>query len=129
LFFGSIYGDPGGLSGVDFNGDGTPFQDGVYTDGFVMVGGDGSQLAAFGTDLVPELERASLNGTFRLDLTPNHRVFGAAAFVHPLTNYQSQPSFDYSLFVPIDNPFIPEAARQSALAGGLGTAAGVAYYE
>ena len=129
LFFGSIYGDPGGLSGVDFNGDGTPFQDGVYTDGFTMIGGDGSQLAAFGTDLVPELERASINGTFRLDLSPNHRLFGEAKFVRTQTQFQSQPSFDYSLFVPIDNPYIPEAARQDALAGGLGTPAGMAYYE
>lgn len=114
LFFGSIFGDPGSLSGVDFNGDGTPFQDGVYTSGFTMIGGDGSQLAAFGTDLVPELERTSLNSTFNIELTPQHSFFGELKYVNTRTQFQSQPSFDYALYVPIDNPFIPSTIEAVA---------------
>lgn len=125
LNFGSIFGDPGSLSGVDFNGDGTPFQDGIYTSGFTMIGGDGSQLAAFGTDLVPELDRASINATFRVELAPNHHFFGEAKFVQTETQFQSQPSFDYALFVPMDNAFMPDAIRDAANApGGIGGALG-----
>lgn len=104
------------LSGVDFNGDGTPFRDGIYTSGFSMIGGDGSQTAAYQTDLIPELERTSLNATFNIELTPNHHFFGEAKYVNTKTQFQSQPTFDYGLFIPIDNPFIPDSIRAAATA-------------
>jgi outer membrane receptor protein involved in Fe transport len=117
---GSVYTDSDfdTLSGVDFNGDGAPFQDGVYSDGFVMIGGDGSQLAAFGTDLVPELERFSLNSTFNVELAPRHTFFGELKYVRTTTQFQSQPSFDYGLFIPIDNPYMPDSIYDAATAPG-----------
>ncbi len=125
LNFGSIFGDPGSLSGVDFNGDGTPFQDGVYSDGFVMIGGDGTQLAAFGTDLIPELDRASLNATFNVEINPKATFFGELKWVNTQTQFQSQPSFDYALFVPIDNPYIPQTIYDAATGtGGIANALG-----
>lgn len=128
--FGSLYGDPGSLVGVDFTGDGRPWTDGEHTGGFIMIGGDGTQLAAFGTDLIPGLDRYSFNTSVNVELTPNHRFFVEGKFVRTETQFQSQPSFDYSLFVPIDNPFIPEAARQAALApDGLATPFGREIYE
>jgi outer membrane receptor protein involved in Fe transport len=129
IYFGSIFGDPGSFSGVDFNGDGTPFQDGIYSEGFVMIGGDGSQLAAFGTDLIPELERASLNATFNIEIIPRATFFGEFKYVNTKTQFQSQPSFDYSIFVPIDNPFIPQSIVDAATGpDGLATPAGVDYF-
>jgi iron complex outermembrane receptor protein len=116
--FGAVFGYPGSFSGVDFNGNGTPFQDGTYSEGFVMIGGDGSQLAAFGTDLVPELQRASLNATFNVELTPKATFFGEFKYVNTQTQFQSQPSFDYALFIPIDNPYIPQAIYDSAMTPG-----------
>lgn len=111
------------LSGVDFNGDGTPFQDGVYTSGFSMIGGDGSQTSAFQTDLIPELERTSLNATFNLELAPNHYFFGEAKYAKTKTEFQSQPTFDYGLFIPIDNPYIPASILAAATApGGIANA-------
>jgi iron complex outermembrane receptor protein len=125
LFFGSIFGDPGSLSGVDYNGDGTPFRDGVYSEGFVMIGGDGSQLASFGTDLIPELQRASLNATFNVELNPKATFFGEFKYVNTQTQFQSQPSFDYALFVPIDNPYIPQTIYNAATGpGGIANAIG-----
>ncbi len=113
------------FSGVDFNGDGTPFEDGIYSEGFVMLGGDGSQLAAFGTDLIPELQRASLNATFKVELTPKATVFGEFKYVNTQTQFQSQPSFDYGIFVPIDNPYIPQTIYDAATApDGIANAIG-----
>nr|WP_312294988.1 TonB-dependent receptor [Brevundimonas diminuta] len=113
------------LSGVDFNGDGTPFKDGLYTSGFTMIGGDGSQLAAFQTDLIPELQRASLNSTFNVEITPKHSFFGEFKYVNTQTQFQSQPSFDYGLFLSIDNPFMPQSIYDAATApGGIANAIG-----
>lgn len=112
-------------SGVDFNGDGTPFQDGVFTDGFTMIGGDGSQLAAFGTDLIPELDRLALNATFNVEINSKATFFGEFKWVNTQTEFQSQPSFDYGIFVDTDNPFMPQAIRDAALApGGIAGALG-----
>lgn len=113
------------FSGVDFNGDGTPFEDGIYSEGFIMIGGDGSQLAAFGTDLIPELQRGSLNATFNVELTPKATVFGEFKYVNTQTQFQSQPSFDYGLFIPIDNPYIPQTIYDAATApDGIANAIG-----
>nr|WP_246328964.1 TonB-dependent receptor [Brevundimonas lenta] len=126
LIFGTLFGEPSGtLSGVDFNGDGTPFVDGVHSQDFVMIGGDGSQLAAFQTDLIPALERASLNATFNAELNSKMTFFGEFKYVNTQTEFLSQPSFDYSIFVPIDNPFIPQNVVDVAEGpGGIATALG-----
>lgn len=114
------------LSGVDFTGAGNPFQDGQYTSGYVAIGGDGTQLARFGTDLIPELERSAINATFNIEIAPNHYAFGEAKYVNTKTQFEGQPSWDYGLFIPIDNAFMPESIRQAALAdGGMAAADGI----
>lgn len=116
---GSVYtrwGDT--TSGVTFNGDGTPFQDGIYTSGASMIGGDGTPVARFNTNLMPELERSAINATFNVELAPNHYAFGEAKYVNTQTQFFGQPSWDYGLFLPIDNAFMPESIRNDALASG-----------
>lgn len=111
------------LSGVDFNGNGTPFQDGIYTSGFTMIGGDGSQLAAFGTDLIPELKVTSLNTTFNVEWAPNHFFFGEGKYSNTRTKFDSQPSFDYGLYLAMDNPYMPQSIYDAATApGGIANA-------
>ena len=116
---GSVYtrwGDT--ISGVTFNGDGTPFQDGVYTSGASMIGGDGTPVARFNTNLMPELKRSAINGTFNIELAPNHYAFGEAKYVNTQTQFYGQPSWDYGLYIPIDNAYMPESIRNDALAAG-----------
>src|SRR5205085_4275236 len=72
-------------SGVDFQGNGQPWDPGTPPGDLTAIGGSGSQLAAFQTALVPALERASINSTFRFDITPKHRVFGEAKYVRTKT--------------------------------------------
>lgn len=118
---GSVYTsfeDADTFSGVGFNGNGTPFRDGVYAGGFSMIGGDGSQVAAFQTDLIPALERTAINSTFNLEIAPKHYFFGEAKYANTKTQFASQPSFDYGLYIPMDNPFIPDTIRAAAMAPG-----------
>lgn len=123
VFTNTNFGDT--LSGVDFNGNGTPFQDGLYTSGFSMIGGDGTPTARFGTDLIPELERSAINATFNVELAPNHYAFGEAKYVNTKTQFEGQPSWDYGLFIPIDNAYMPQSIRDAAMAAdGLGSAIG-----
>ncbi len=112
-------------SGVSFLADGSPFIDGVYAGGFIALGGSGTPLDDFNDDLLPGLERGTVSLTGRYDLTDNLRVFGEAKYTQSQTEFFAQPSYVYGLFVPLDNPFIPAAARADALTpGGLGNSLG-----
>jgi iron complex outermembrane receptor protein len=112
------------LSGVSFQGDGTPWQDGIYTGGFSMLGGSGTPLDLFQTELVPGLERWTgyVGGMF--EIMPNHRMFADFKYNNAKTSFKSQPTFDYGILVPIDNPYIPASIRADALAPGGTAAAG-----
>lgn len=118
--------DDDGLGfGIDFNGDGTPWTGGVATPDFAVVGGDGSLLDLFVDELLPELERQLVRGSFRHDWTPNLSTYGSLKYVTTDTSFTAQPTYDFGeefvflgMFVPIDNPFIPQAALDDALLPG-----------
>lgn len=113
------------LSGVSFLGNGQPFVDGVSAGGFIALGGSGTPLDDFNDDLLPGLERGTVSLTGRYDLRPGLRVFTELKYTQSQTEFFAQPSYVYGLFVPLDNPFIPAAARADALTpGGLGLSDG-----
>lgn len=113
-------------SGASFDGDGNPFDPGTYTGGFLTIGGSGSLTDLYNDDLLPELNRQNVNFTFHYDLTENIRLFGEAKYAHTNTFFTAQPTYDYALVIPIDNPFIPAAAYADAISpGGLGTQQGI----
>lgn len=112
-------------SGISFYGDGTPWRDGIYAGGFSMIGGSGTQTDLFQTELLPGIERWTGYAAVNYEITPNHRAFAEVKYVNAKTSFTSQPTFDYGIFVSLDNPFIPAAILADALApGGLGTAEG-----
>lgn len=113
------------LSGVSFYGDGTPWRDGLYAGGFTMIGGSGTQLDLFQTELTPGIERWTGYAAVNYDLTANHRFFANVKYVKAKTKFTSQPTFDYGIFVSPDNPYIPDSIRADALSdGGLMTPEG-----
>lgn len=115
------------LSGVSFYGDGTPWRDGLYAGGFSMIGGSGTQVDLFQTDLLPGIERWTGFARGAFALNDRHRLTAEVKYNNAKTQFISQPTFDYGIYVPLDNPFIPAAIRADALAaGGLGTAEGYA---
>ena len=123
--YGSIFTDfdfADSLAGVDYTGNGDPWTDGVFAGGFTAIGGDGSLLDGFVDELLPGIERYSFNTTGNWEVAPNHFVFGEFKYVNAQTEFIAQPTFDFFLGVPIDNPYIPDAARADALGpNGLGT--------
>ena len=113
------------MSGVRFLSDGTEFVDGVSAGGFIAIGGSGTPLDLFNDDLLPGLERGAVNLNGRYELSQNLEVFGELKYTNTQTGFAAQPSYFYGLHIPIDNPFIPAAARADALApGGLGLSLG-----
>ncbi|MFC3079756.1 TonB-dependent receptor domain-containing protein [Phenylobacterium terrae] len=116
--------EAGSLSGVSFQGDGQPWRDGIYVGGFSMLGGSGSPTDLFQTELTPGLERWTGYASAEYELAPNHRLFANVKYNNSKTSFTSQPTFDYGIFVPLDNPFIPASILADATAaGGLGNAA------
>lgn len=104
--------------GVSFNGDGTPWNDGVYNGGFTMIGGDGTRTDEFIDDLLPELQRTALNAIINYEIAPAARFFFEGKYVETQTQFLAQPTFNYGILVPIDNPFIPASIVADAQTPG-----------
>lgn len=121
--FGTVYTDfdfGDSHSGADFRGDGAVWQDGPLVGDFTMVGGDGSLLDEFVDELLPGEDREAVNMTTSYQFNDAFRVYGSAKYVQTRTQFTAQPTFDFFLFVPIDNAFMPDSIRNDALApGGL----------
>jgi iron complex outermembrane receptor protein len=120
----------GTRSGISFYGDGSPWRDGINSGGFTMIGGSGTQLDLFQTELTPGIERWTAYGAGTFEYAPNHRVFGELKYVNAKTSFTSQPTFDYGIFISPDNPYIPANVLADALSpGGLATPEGAEAFE
>lgn len=112
-------------AGVRYLADGTEFVDGISTGSFISIDGSGTRLDDFNDDLLPGFERTALNFTGRYTLSDRATVFGELKYTTNEANFFAQPSYVYGLFIDLDNPYIPAAARADALApGGLGLSLG-----
>ena len=99
---------------MSFNYDGTPFDPGTFVGGFLQIGGDGSLTDLYNDDLLPDLDRYTFNTSFRYDLNSHVRAFAEFKFTHIDTYFTAQPTYDYGLYIPLDNPYIPAAAVTDA---------------
>lgn len=103
----------------DFVGDDTPWQPGVFVPPFFASGGSGTRVGDYTVDILPQIERVSVNNFASFDLTPSVEVFTELKYVHTETQNRSQPTFDFFLLIPGDNPFIPPNIAAAAAANGL----------
>ncbi|MGD8340107.1 MAG: TonB-dependent receptor [Gammaproteobacteria bacterium] len=110
------------LAGYDYLGNGEPFEVGEYAGGFFMIGGSGTLLDEFEDELLPGLDRTSLNSTFRWDLSGSHSLFAEAKVGETESTFIGQPTFDFYLPVDLDNAFAPAVAvaEASDFDNGLG---------
>jgi outer membrane receptor protein involved in Fe transport len=113
---GSVGGN-GSLSGMDYLGDGSLWDEGEQSGSGFMVGGSGSLLDEFNDQLLPGLDRYTLNARAHYDIGV-HRVFGEAKWSRTETFFVAQPTYDFGLFMPIDNAFMPANIQADALQPG-----------
>jgi outer membrane receptor protein involved in Fe transport len=96
-----------------------PFQDGIIATGANQFGGDGAVERTSQTSLIPESERIYANLRTSFEFSPAARVFADAKYVrNNTTSRNNYNTFYDSLFIAPDNPFIPQALRADANAGG-----------
>jgi iron complex outermembrane receptor protein len=105
---------------VDVTFDGIPEFTGtgkVYDRGSILpgnayaVGGDSTSLADYGNDLLPRVERHVANLVTHFDVSPALTIFAEGKYAQTNSYSLAQPTFDYYLFVPQDNPYIPGSIR------------------
>ena len=111
---------PTTTTGIDYNGDGSPWVEGTYVGGAFMVGGTGSRLEDFNDQLIPDLDRWTINTRAHYNFTGGHRVVGEFKWAHTETFFVGQPTYDFGEYVYVDNPFMPASIRNAALAGVIG---------
>jgi len=118
---------------VDVTFDGIPEFTGtgkVYDRGTVLpgnayaVGGDSTSLADYGNDLLPRVERHVANAVGHFEVSPALTIFAEGKYAQTNSFSLAQPTYDYYLYIPEDNPFIPaniKAAIDPANGGVLVT--------
>ena len=100
----------------DFVGDGSVFDPGTYAGGIFQVGGSGTPVSTYGGELEPNIDRYIANLLFRYELTDNIEVYAQGKYARVDSDSEGQPTFDFTLLVPLDNPFMPQNIRDAAFA-------------
>lgn len=100
----------------DFVGNGGVFDPGTYAGGIFQVGGSGTPVSTYGGELLPNIDRYIGNILFRYELTDNIEVYAQGKYARVESDSEGQPTFDFTLLVPLDNAFLPDNVRDAALA-------------
>lgn len=98
----------------DFRGDGKPYNLGIEIPGGYSRNSDDTRVSDYGNDLLPAITRHVVNLNTHFDVSSAFQVFAEAKYANTKSYSLGQPSFDYYLFVPQDNPYIP-ASIQAAI--------------
>ena len=91
----------------DFNGDGRPYNLGTAIPGGYSVGSDDTLVSDYRNDLRPSTNRHVVNLLGHFDVSDKLQLFGEVKYANVKAYSLAQPTFDYYLFVPEDNPYIP----------------------
>ena len=107
----------GGID-VDFDGfpdfygaNATPFAYGGYVPPYFMQGGSGTLYSDYNTSLLPEINRDIVNAIGHFTFSPAFELYGEAKYANTKSYSLTQPTWDYYLFIPEDNPYIPAALQ------------------
>lgn len=99
----------------DFTGDGRPFDPGNYIGSIFTQGGSGTPVSTYGGEILPTINRYVANMLFSYEFTDSLRFFAQGKYARVESASEGQPTFDFTLFVPLDNAFIPQNIRQAAI--------------
>lgn len=107
----------GGID-VDFDGfpdfygaQGLPYDPGIFVPNFYQQGGSGTLVSDYGNDLRPEINRDIVSAIAHFDFSDAFTLYAEGKYANTRSFSVGQPSFDYYLFIPEDNPYIPTAVR------------------
>ena len=107
----------GGID-VDFDGmpdfvgaAGAPFDHGSFVPDFYQRGGSGTLVSDYANDLAPQVKRDILNGLARFQVSDALELYAEGKYARTRSFSLAQPTFDYYLFIPQDNPYIPAAVQ------------------
>ncbi|MFM9935593.1 MAG: TonB-dependent receptor, partial [Novosphingobium sp.] len=95
----------------EFRGDGKPYNLGTSIPGGYSRGSDDTLVSDYGNDLLPAITRHVVNLNTHYDFSNAFQVFAEAKYANTKSYSLGQLTFDYYLFVPQDNPYIPANIR------------------
>lgn len=89
-----------------------PFRDGIYLGTFNQQGGDGAAQTFDETSMTPDTVNSVVNVLANLKIGESARVYGEFKYASARgREYNPYNSFDDSIPISLDNPFIPAALR------------------
>jgi outer membrane receptor protein involved in Fe transport len=96
----------------DFYGDqGLPYDPGRFIPSFYQQGGSGTLVSDYGNDLLPEIRRDVVSAIAHFDISNAFTLYAEGKYAKTRSFSVGQPSFDYYLWIPSDNPFIPASVQ------------------
>lgn len=96
----------------DFYGaQGLPYDGGMFVPNFYQRGGSGTLVSDYGNDLRPEINRDIVSAIAHYDFSDAFTLYAEGKYANTRSFSVGQPSFDYYLNIPEDNPYIPAAVR------------------
>lgn len=102
-------------------GTDAPWDYGAFPNGIqsftYQQGGSGTPSGGSSGDLLPEEKRIVANIFGHYDITERSRLFTELKYVNTQSLTYAQPTFDYSVWIEGDNPFIPANIAAAAGAG------------
>ncbi|MBX7495507.1 TonB-dependent receptor [Qipengyuania sp. 6B39] len=99
----------------DFLGDGTRYIPGTFLGSFFESGGSGTPVSTYSGEILPKIDRYIGNLLFSYDITDSIRFFAEGKYARVDSESFGQPTFDFFIGVPTDNPFIPANVNDPAV--------------
>lgn len=124
------YFDTSRAGGIDVDLDGIPdfvggqglrYDPGSFVPQYYQQGGSGTLVSDYGNDLLPEIKRDIVSAVFHFDVSNAFTLYAEGKYAKTKSYSVAQPTWDYYLFIPQDNPFIPASVRPyiDSEAGGV----------
>jgi outer membrane receptor protein involved in Fe transport len=95
-------------------GDGQLFDHGTIIAPGYQQGGSGTLVSDYGNDLLPRIKRDVVSASAHFDVSSALTLYAEGKYARGRSFTLGQPTFDYYLFIPQDNPYLP-AAVQAAI--------------
>lgn len=96
----------------DFHGNqGSLYDFGTTLPGGFQQGGSATLVSDYGNDLRPETKRDIISAVTHFDVSDALTLYAEGKYVRTRSYSEAQPTWDYYLYIPADNPFIPDAIR------------------